>query len=70
MLRTHRPTIAQPEPLTHVGGGGSGGGEGGGIGGDGGDGGDGGSAGGDGGVDLQMHCLYEEHKPGLPPPQT
>ena len=83
MLRTHRPTIAQPEPLTHVGEGGGIGGEGGadggmgdggggdgGHGGEGGDGGEGGGAGGEGGVDLQMHCLYEEHEPGLPPPQT
>ena len=33
-------------------------------------GGGGGNAGGDGGVNVQMHCLDEEHKPVLPPPQT
>ena len=45
--------------------GGKGGGSGGGDGGDG-----GGNAGGDGGVNMQMHCLVEEHEPVLPPPQT
>ena len=44
----------------------------GGVGGDGGsDGGDGcsgGDVGGDGGVNLQMHCLDEEHEPELPLP--
>ena len=34
-------------------------------GGDGGDGGSGGDVGGDGGVDMQMHCLDEEHEPEL-----
>ena len=43
MLRTHRPTIVQPEPLTIIGGhGGGGGGDGGGGEGGGGGGGDGG----------------------------
>ena len=44
----------------------------GGVGGDGGsDGGDGcsgGDAGGEGGVNMQMHCLDEEHEPELPTP--
>ena len=34
----------------------------------GGDGGNGGSVGGDGGVNMQMHCLDEEHEPELSPP--
>ena len=42
----------------------------GGDGGDGGDGGSGGGVGGEGGVNMQMHWLYEEHEPVLPPPQT
>ena len=56
--------------------GGEAGGNGGAGGGDGGDGGDGGgeggdgSDGGDGGVNMQMHCLDEEHEPRLPPPKT
>ena len=41
------------------------GGEDGGVGGDGGN---GGGVGGDGGVNMQMHCLDEEHKPELPLP--
>ena len=49
---------------------GSGGG-GGDNGGGGGDGGAGGDVGGDGGwVNMQMHCLDEEHGPVLPPPKT
>ena len=46
------------------------GGEGGEGGDNGGDGGDGGGDGGDGGVNMQMHCLDEEHEPVLPPPKT
>ena len=33
-------------------------------------GGQGGDDGGDGRVNMQMHCLDEEHEPVLPPPQT
>ena len=53
------------------GGGGDGGG-GDGVGGDsgGGDGGGGDGVGGDGGVNLQMHCLLEEHGPELPVSRT
>ena len=52
-------------------GGADGGGGDGGVGGDvGGDGGVGGDVGGDGGVNMQMHWLYQEHGPVLPPPQT
>ena len=48
---------------------GDGGGGGGGAGGGGGLGdGDGGNVGGEGGVNMQKHCLYEEHEPKLPPP--
>ena len=36
----------------------------------GGDGGNGGNGGGGGGVNMQMHCLIEEHEPVLPPPRT
>ena len=36
--------------------------------GDGGTDGGGGGDGGDGGVDLQMHCMDEEHEPVLLPP--
>ena len=43
------------------------GGEDGGVGGDGGD---GGGVGGEGGVNMQMHCLDEEHEPELPLPYT
>ena len=43
------------------------GGEDGGVGGDGGN---GGSAGGDGGVNMQMHCLDEEHVPELLLPKS
>eukprot|EP00964_Phaeocystis_antarctica_P020390 scaffold11272_cov42-Phaeocystis_antarctica.AAC.1 len=35
-----------------------------------GDGGNGGNGGGGGGVNMQMHCLIEEHEPVLPPPRT
>ena len=44
-------------------------GEGGGGGDGGGDGG-GGNCGGEGGVNMQMHCLDEEHEPELPPPRA
>ena len=78
MLRTHRPTIVQPEPLTVIGGdggdggdGGGGGGDGdggGGGGGDGGDGGDGGGGGGDGFTTKDTvscrTCRGEYPKPG------
>ena len=47
VLRTHRPTIVQPEPLTVIGGDVGEGDGGGGGGGDGGDGGDGGGGGGE-----------------------
>ena len=43
------------------------GGDGGGIGGEGGE---GGGIGGEGGVNMQMHCLDEEHEPVLPPPKA
>ena len=46
------------------------GGEGGEGGDNGGDGGDGGGDGGDGGVNMQMHCLDEEHEPVLRSPKT
>ena len=36
------------------------------AGGNGSDGGSGGGVGGDGGVNMQMHCLDEEHEPELP----
>ena len=70
--------VAPPSVSVHGGGGGGDGGDGGGggVGGDGGDGdghthgGDGGDVGGDGGVNMQMHCLDEEHEPELPPPKT
>ena len=35
-----------------------------------GDGGNGGNGGGGGGVNMQMHCLVEEHEPVLPPSET
>ena len=47
VLRTQRPTIVQPEPLTVIGGDGGDGDGGGGGGGNGGDGGDGGGGGGE-----------------------
>ena len=45
-------------------------GAGGGGGGDGGGGGGGGGDGGEGGVNMQIHCLDEEHAPELLPPKT
>ena len=47
------------------GGGGGGNGEGGGGGGNG-----EGGGGGDGGVNMQMHFVFGEHEPVLPPPKT
>ena len=67
------PPVDQPSPVAPplkskavVGrDGGSGGG-----GGDGGEGRGGGGEGGAGGVNMQMHCLREEHEPELPAPTT
>ena len=63
-MRTTRDRRSSTEPRTekegNSGGHLAGGGEGGGDGGDGGE--------GDGGVNMQMHCLVEEHEPELPPP--
>lgn len=63
VLRTHRPTIVQPEPLTIIGGHGGVGGDDGGDGGDGGGGEGGGGGGGDGGEcfatkDTVSSCLH------------
>ena len=50
--------------------GGEDGGDGGKGGGEGGEGGEGGGIGGEGGVNMQMHCLDEEHEPVLSLPET